>query len=78
MLPKAVCRRPFPVLPQRLFCFGQASLYRFWPQTCLAGERSPEPGTNKIVTELPPKVFLPSKAFGPIVPYHQDRAKLKP
>jgi len=37
-----------------------------------------EPGTNAIVTELPRKVFLIPEAFGPIVPYHQDRAKLKP
>lgn len=45
----------------------------------LAREHSrQEPGPNKIVTELPPKVFLTSEAFGPIVPYHQDRAKLKP
>ncbi len=36
---------------------------------CSAGERwRKEPGTNTIVTELPLKVFLPSEAFGPIVP----------
>jgi hypothetical protein len=33
-----------------------------------------EPGTNTIVTDLPLKVCLLSEAFGPIVPYHQDRA----
>jgi hypothetical protein len=35
-------------------------------------------GTNTIVTDLPLKVVLLFQAFGPIVPYHQDRAKLKP
>jgi hypothetical protein len=36
------------------------------------------PGTNTIVTDLPLKVFLLCPAFGPIVPYQQDRAKLTP
>jgi hypothetical protein len=46
---------------------------------CSAGERfRKEAGTNTIVTELPLKVFLPSEAFGPIVLFDQDRAKLKP
>ena len=33
---------------------------------------------NTIVTDLPLKVFLLCPAFGPIVPYQQDRAKLTP
>jgi len=37
---------------------------------CSAGERfRKQAGTNTIVTELPLKVFLSSKAFGPIVLY---------
>jgi hypothetical protein len=57
------------VLPQRLFCLGQASLYAASDRDLrsAAERRRQEAQTNTIVTELPLKLLLLCQAFGHIV-----------
>src|SRR6185503_15371854 len=64
-----VCREPSPVLRERLFRPGQASLRRPPTSNPPASERWRKlPKANRIATDLPLKVFLPHEHFGPISP----------